>query len=184
MRGAAGAGRRESELARARLGERDDVGDRTRRQRRRDRHDQRELRQQDDRRKILHRIVGQVRIEMRADAVGRDRVEQQRVAVGVRLGDARGRRRAAGAAAIDDDDGLAERIGELGADHPRDEVGGAARRHRDDELDLPGRIGGLRMQPHSSRQAPRQPVEDLGELRRDASPHCRPTPSGEIARSH
>ncbi len=140
MRGAAGAGRRESKLARARLGERDDIGYRTRRQRRRDRHDQRELRQQDHRRKILRRVVGQVRVEMRADAVGRNGVEEQRVAVGVGFGDARCRRRSAGAAAICDDDGLAERIGELVADHPRDVVGGTARRHRDHERNLAGRI--------------------------------------------
>ena len=77
---------------------------------------------------------------MRADAVGGDRVEEQRVAVGVGFGDARCRRRSAGAAAIYDDDGLAERIGQLVADHPRDVVGGAARRHRDHELNLTGRI--------------------------------------------
>jgi hypothetical protein len=127
-----------------RLGERNHVGDGMRRQRRRDRHDQGKPRQQNDRRKILHGIVGQVRIEVGADAVGRYGVEEQRVAVGVGFGDARRRRRSARAAAIYDDNGLPERIGKLGADNARDEVGGAAWRHRDHKLDLTGRIGRLR----------------------------------------
>ena len=53
---------------------------------------------------------------MRADAVGCNRIEQERVAVGLRLGDARGRDGAAGTAAIDDDDRLSERLVQLGAD--------------------------------------------------------------------
>ena len=81
---------------------------------------------------------------MRADAVGRDRVQQQRVAVRVRFGDLRGGGRAAGAGAIADDDRLSERVGKLGADEPGDEIGGAAGRHRDDELNRAVRIVGLR----------------------------------------
>jgi hypothetical protein len=111
--GAARAGRREGELTEARLRERDHVGDGSRRQQRGDRHDQGQLGKKDDRRKILHRIVWQVRIKVRADAVGRDRVEQQGVAVGIRFGDAGGCGRSTGAAAVHDDDGLPERVGEL-----------------------------------------------------------------------
>ena len=111
-----------------------------RRQRRRDRHDQGKPRQQDHRRKILRRIVRQVRIEMGADAMGRDRIEEQRVPVGVRFGDAGCRRRSSRAAAIYDDDGLPDCIGKLAADHPCHEVCSATRGHRDHELDLTGRI--------------------------------------------
>ena len=80
---------------------------------------------------------------MRADAVGGDRVQQQRVAVRFRLGDAGGRDGASGTAAIVDDDRLPERLGELGPDDPRDEVGGAARRDRDDELNRPSGVAAL-----------------------------------------
>jgi hypothetical protein len=50
---AAGSSRRKSELPGVRLRERDHLSDRLCRQRRRDRHDQRQLGQQDDRRKAL-----------------------------------------------------------------------------------------------------------------------------------
>jgi hypothetical protein len=81
---------------------------------------------------------------VRADAVGRDGVEQQRVAVGRRFGDAGGRRRSRSAGAVDDDDRLAEGIGKLRSDDARDGVGCAAGRHGDDELNRthgPGRLG-------------------------------------------
>jgi hypothetical protein len=71
---------------------------------------------------------------MRADAVGGDGVQEEGVAVGLRLGDLRSGDRAAGAGAIAGDDGLPEGVGELRADDARDEVGSAAGRHRDDEL--------------------------------------------------
>jgi hypothetical protein len=100
---------------------------------------------QDDRRKVFHRVVGQVGVDMRADAVGRDRIQQQRVAIGVGLGDGRSRGRAAGAAAIADEDGLPKRVGELCPDDPGNEVGGAAGRDGDDELNGTARIAGLRM---------------------------------------
>ena len=83
-------------------------------------------------------------IKMRADAVGRDRIQQQRVAVRVRFGDGCGGGGAAGAAAIADDDRLSERIGKLRSDDPRDEIGRAAGRNGDDELNRTARIIGLR----------------------------------------
>jgi hypothetical protein len=131
-------------LSRPRLGECDHVIDRLRRQLGVDRHDQRQLRDQDDRREILDRVIGQVGVDVRADAVGRDRVQEERVAVRIGFGDGRGSDRAPGAAAIAGDDRLAERVGKLGADDARDEVGGAARRHGDDELQRPVRIIVLR----------------------------------------
>ena len=77
---------------------------------------------------------------MRADAVGCNRIEQERVAVGLRFGDARGRDGAAGTAAIDDDDRLSERLVQLGADGAREEVGRAAGRHWYDQRERPRRI--------------------------------------------
>jgi hypothetical protein len=115
-----------------------------RRQIRVDRHDQRQRGKQNDRRKILDRIEGQSGVEMRADAMRRNRVEEERIAVGVRLGDRRGGDDAAGAAPVADDDRSSQRGAELGADDAGDEVGGDAGRHRDDELDGPVRIGALR----------------------------------------
>jgi hypothetical protein len=145
MRGAAAPRGGEGELARPRLGERDHIGDRVRRQLGIDRHDQRQLGEQNDRRKILDWIVGQRRVEIGADAVRRNRVEEERIAVGVRLGDRRGGDDAAGAAAVADDDRCTQRGAELGADDAGHEVGGAAGRHRDHQLDGSIRIGALRL---------------------------------------
>ena len=58
---------------------------------------------------------GRFAIDVRADAVGRDRIQQQRVAVRVRFGDRGSGGRAAGAGAIADDDRLSERVGKLGS---------------------------------------------------------------------
>jgi len=55
--------------------------------------------------------------------------------VGLRLGDAAGRNGPAGAALIVDDDRLPECVRKLGADGSRDEIGSAAGRNRDDQLD-------------------------------------------------
>ena len=60
---------------------------------------------------------------MRADAVGRDRIQQQRVAIGIRFGDGRCGCSAAGAATVADDDRLSECVGKLGPDQPADEIG-------------------------------------------------------------
>src|SRR5215470_14319657 len=141
---AAGSSRRKGELPGVRLRERDHLSDRLRRQRRRDRHDQRQLGQQDDRCKILGRIIWQVCIKVRTDAVGCDRIQQQRVTVGVGLGDASGRCRPGSATAVCDDDRLPQSICKLRCDYPGYEVGRAARRYCDDELDRACRVSGLR----------------------------------------
>ena len=140
MRCAAAAGGAEGELVRLCLRERDHVIDRPGGNLRIDRHDQRQFRDQDDGRKILHRVIGQVGVDVRADAVGCDRIQQQGVAVRVRFGDLRGGGGAAGAGAIADHDRLSQRVGKLGADQPADEIGRAAGRNRDNELNRAVRI--------------------------------------------
>ena len=140
MRRAAAARGGEGEFARLRFRQRDHVRDGLGGKLGVDRHDQRQFRDQDDGRKVLHRVVGQVCIDVRADAVGRDRIQQQRVAVGVRLGDLRGGGRAAGAAAIVDDDRLPQRVGKLRPDEPGNDIGRAAGRNGDDELDRAVRV--------------------------------------------
>ena len=52
---------------------------------------------------------------------------------------------AAGAAAVLDDEGLAGRLLQRGGDEAADNVGGAARRIGDDELDRPVGVGGDRL---------------------------------------
>ena len=92
-----------------------------------------------DRREILDRIERSF-CSAGADRKGEGR-DQQRMAVGRRLGDGRRPDRAAGAGAIVDDHGLPPALGEPLRDQARDVVGGAARHERNDQLDLLGRIG-------------------------------------------
>jgi len=75
------------------------------------------------------------------DAVRGDRVQQQGVAVGVGSGDASGCDGTAGAALVVDDDRLPDCVRELRTDGACDEVGGAARRDRHDQLNGPVGIG-------------------------------------------
>jgi len=96
-----------------------------------------------DRHEILERIIGQIAVERGIDR-DRGRGEQERVAVG------RGARRdrhagiAAAAAAVVDDDGLAEGFLERHRDDARDDIGRPARRERHDQGDRPFGIGGVR----------------------------------------
>ena len=65
---------------------------------------------------------------------------QQRVAVGLGLRD-RGRAdHAAGSGLVDDDEALAERLGEAVRQHPAEQVGGGAGRGRDHDLDRALRV--------------------------------------------
>ncbi|MNC84447.1 hypothetical protein D3C83_00020 [compost metagenome] len=128
------------EPSRARLGEIEQLLHRAHRDRRmhRDRH--RDLGQQRNRREILHGIVAGALVEDRAGDE-RDRVHEQRVAVGCAAhGDARADL-ARGAAAVVDDDLLSEQSRELVGDRARVEVRAAARRERHDHAYRLGRVG-------------------------------------------
>jgi len=81
---------------------------------------------------VLERVVGHLVVEARIDRK-RIRRQQQRVAVGSCARDPREGDIAAGAAAVLDDDRLAQSVAERLLDDPRHDVVGAARRERDDE---------------------------------------------------
>ena len=78
------------------------------------------------------------------DGVRARSADDEGVAVGFGLGDVIGGDVAAGAGLVLDDELLAEFLGYLGGDDPRQNVGGAAGREGNDELDRPCRpFGGL-----------------------------------------
>src|SRR2546423_3641435 len=94
-----------------------------------------------DRREILVRVVGQILVEM---LCRRDRpinAHEQRVAVGRRLGRGLGADVAARAAAVIDDEGLAERLVQPGGERAADDVGSRSWRKRDDHAYGFRRIG-------------------------------------------
>jgi hypothetical protein len=145
MRRAAVARRGKRQLAGIGLGMVDDLLHRFHRMFGVDRHDQRQLGDEDDRRKILHRVIRQAHVEVRPDTVGGDGIEQQRVAVGLRLGDVVRGDGAGCAAAVADDDRLAECIGKLAANEAGDEIGRATGRHRHHQRDDPAGVAVLRV---------------------------------------
>ena len=101
-----------------------------------------------DRRDVAHEIESWVRIEHRVDDV-RIGDEQQRVAVRRRANDRFGGDAVAGGAAIFDDERLAEPLRQYCSGQPRDDVGGAARRKADQQMDRPRRISvGARAAQH------------------------------------
>ena len=93
-----------------------------------------------DRREVLHRVVRHLRVDADVDRERRDVAEQQRVAVGRRLGDGVGADHAARAGAVVDDDRLAERLGQRLLHDARIEIDRAARRERHDDADRLRRI--------------------------------------------
>ncbi len=78
---------------------------------------------------------------MRVDGERRNGGEEDRVAVGIRLGDHRGGDRSAGAGAVFDDDRLAEIFAELLLHDARHGVGPAPRREADHDGDRTAWIG-------------------------------------------
>jgi hypothetical protein len=142
VRGAA-ARRRIVELPRLSLGERDELLDRSRRQRRMD--DQREAadRGGSDRRESIDRVIRNARLQRDVGNV-RARGHQQRVAVGGCLGHGLGADVAARAGAIVYDHGNVEFLGELLAEHARQDVDARARRVRHDHANRTVRIRFLR----------------------------------------
>ena len=134
---------------------------------------------QRDRRKILHRIVGQLLVERLVDGQrGRGR-HQQRVAVGFgprhQFGAGRGR----GPRLVLDHDGGAKAGLELVGDQAAEKIGGAAGRIGHDHLDGPAGIGRLRRAgtPFSKTSPPPSPaiafrrVNSMGPPRTDFSGH-------------
>ena len=95
--------------------------------------------ERNDRREIAHRVVGQLGVGRRRDGVHR-RVDEQRVAVRLRLRDRRHAERAAGTGPGLVDDGLADLARHVVEHRARHRVDRAARRERRDQADgLPGR---------------------------------------------
>ena len=123
-----------------------------------------------DRREVLRRIVGQLLVERRVGGERAGRHEEQRVAVGRRLGDrGRGDHRAA-AGAVFNDDRLAEPLFQLRLELPaRHDVHRAARPERQDQRDRPRRIvvgaGRRRLrQEKRRRRAPRASAQQAWSI--------------------
>ena len=94
-----------------------------------------------DRREALDRVIGELGVEARIDHEGRFRADEQRVAVGRRLGDVFGGDLVVGARPVLDDRLLAPGFGEALRQHAAERIGDAARRRRHHDRDRLGRIG-------------------------------------------
>ena len=133
MGGAAGAGGGVVHRARLRLRGIDQILERLVLVRRHHQH----VRQADERRypgEVARRVITRIRIGRRHDHV-RGGMDQQRVAVGIGLGDGAHADRAAGAEAVLDHDRLAELGRETLGDRAGDDVGPAAGAERHDDAD-------------------------------------------------
>ncbi len=103
------------------------------------RHQQRQHRRQAERREVLFGVVRQFFLERRVDGVA-DRHHQQRVAVGIRARGQLRRHDAVGAGAVVHDDLLPPGVGQLLAEHARQDVGRATGRERNQYPDWTIRI--------------------------------------------
>ena len=102
------------------------------------------LRHHGDRRERLLHVERQRVVEIGVDGVRRGRRHQQRVAVGIAVGDEGRADVGAGARLVDDGERLLERGGILVRHHARQDVGVAAGRERHDDLRGRGRVVALR----------------------------------------
>ena len=124
MRGAAGAGRSEIELARILLGVSHELRDRLRRHGRVNFHQDRQIGDHRQHPEILHRIVWQLLVELRVEHEDRGRGEEQRVAVGLGARHHFSADRALRAGLVLDHDRLLEIAGKIIADQrPSTSVG-------------------------------------------------------------
>jgi hypothetical protein len=132
----ADAGGPVGELARAPLDVLDQLGDRIDRQRRVDGQAGHRLDRGGERGEILDRVVGQALHQVHGGDVRAGGGGEQRVAVRRGAGDHARADRAVGAGAVLDHDGLAERVADLTADLPGDEIerAGRERHHHRDRL--------------------------------------------------
>ena len=138
-------GRAVGQLARLRLRERDELGQRLRLHRRIDDQHVRRLRGQCNRREVLDRIVRYLLVEHGIERQ-RARRHQEGVAVVRRARDALDTDHVAGAGAVLDEELLLERLGEMIRHHARDDVGAAGGRRGHDDAHGPVRPGlGLRL---------------------------------------
>ena len=144
----------------------DQFGHRTDSERRMRRQHVRRLHDQADRLEVLARIVAEIWIETRRGADRGAGCHQQGVAVGRRLRHRAGGDRTSGAAAVVDNDLLAQRLGHFVGDAARHDAGAAARNKRHHQGDRPDRIvlraGGARGQ-----------AEDQGRRSQYCSDHTR-----------
>ena len=143
---------------------------------------QREAAGERDRDQVLDRIVWQVLVDEGVDHRRRDRLEDQRVAVGPRAGDRVGGDGAAGAALVLHHHLLAELVAELLGGEPRHHVDAASRRQRNDELDRPVGPGFLRRAASRMQRRPARAPRNSAE--RNGAPTYG-APDGErVARLH
>ena len=122
--------------------ERDQLGERVHAEARAHQQHRGRIRDAADLHEVAHRIVGQLRIDRGRDRQ-RDVGEQQRVAVRLRAHDRLRAGGAARAAAVLDDDRLAELLGQFVGEQPRRDIGEGAGRERHDDADRPVRPVGL-----------------------------------------
>ena len=139
MRRAAAARASEADLARARLCRGDQLGHRVHRERRMHDQDVRAERHQAHRLEVLHRVVGHLLVQagIRHQAGAG---EEQGVAVGARARRDLRADVAVGAAAILDDEGLADALGERLREHAARGIDAAAGGERHDHAHRPARI--------------------------------------------
>ncbi len=137
----AGAGRAVGDRSCRLLAEHDQIGERTGGKARMH-HDQVRRRcDEPDRREVLARIIAEVLEQAGRRADGRARHHQDGVAIRRHFRGGARRNRAAGAAAIVDDDRLAQHLAHLVGDITQRDAGAAARRERDHERDRSLGIG-------------------------------------------
>ena len=95
---------------------------------------------QRNRREILHRIERHAGVDAAVDRMGADGAHQQVIAIRRRLGHRFRADIAAGAAAVDHHDRLAQGLAELLGHCPSQQVGGTARGIGHHKIDRPGRV--------------------------------------------
>ena len=139
--GCAVAGRPIVELARLGLRQRDELAHRRRRHRRMGDQQVGPDHKLADRREVAQRVVGHVAPQVRQHRQRTGAGDVQRVAVGHRVRGEFGRDQAAGAAAVVDDELLAELRGHAGRENARDHVRRAAGRRRENDADRLVRVG-------------------------------------------
>ena len=171
----AGSGGREGELAGAFLGEPDEVGDRSHRQRRIDHQDVGTEDDERERYEIGGRVVGQLLVQRDVDRHHRARSHQQRVTIRRRARNGERAGHAARARPILDHERLAEPLLQPLCEHACQEFGAAAGCERHHQRDRPGRI----IRPRRAGPTPRPRNRSADTWQRDGglyADHVGPTP--------